>query len=270
MPSARHGTGARPGPPSRPPPRERGTQWYRPGSGGPREDGRRSRGRVTAASPGGGAVAAPGGRAARATAVYRSHRTTGLVAQKPGSVCWHWGRPAGQGVDAPAGADRAGPGVGLAERRGIGMPGDARTHLAPHDRHPQLIADHSPPGHLRAGSGLGAGTASARARLGRGLRRGHRPRPGAGVGLAGSGTASGSGAGVGLSLGAGLDLGRILARDRCRARAGRGHRWPARHGHRPGARRASRPSGSQSFSWSMLGSSGRILIFMSGLPLCQW
>ena len=49
-----------------------------------------------------------------------------------------------EGVDAPAGIDRAGAGVGFAERCRIGMPADARAHLAPHDRHPQLIADHSP------------------------------------------------------------------------------------------------------------------------------
>src|SRR4029077_20340149 len=40
------------------------------------------------------------------------------------------GKPV-QGVDAPAGADRAGARIGLAERRGIGTPRDTRPHLAP-------------------------------------------------------------------------------------------------------------------------------------------
>ncbi|HJY54960.1 MAG TPA: hypothetical protein VJ418_01110, partial [Streptosporangiaceae bacterium] len=64
-----------------------------------------------------------------------------------------------QGIDAPAGADRTGPGIGLAKRGRIGIPRDARTHFAPHDRHPQLIADYSPPGFPGAGvcPGVGAG-----------------------------------------------------------------------------------------------------------------
>src|SRR5271157_3386463 len=75
------------------------------------------------------------------------------------------GQPA-EGVDAPAGTDRAGAGVGFAERCRIGIPADARAHLAPHDRHPQLITDHSPhrrPGRAsRRGPGSGpAGTAGA-------------------------------------------------------------------------------------------------------------
>ena len=53
------------------------------------------------------------------------------------------GQPA-EGVDTPAGADRAGPGIGLAERSWMPVPGDAGSQLAPHDRHAQLIADHSP------------------------------------------------------------------------------------------------------------------------------
>src|SRR5580693_4354301 len=53
------------------------------------------------------------------------------------------GQPA-EGVDAPADADRAGAHVTFAERGRIGMPGDAGAHLAPHDRHPELITDQGP------------------------------------------------------------------------------------------------------------------------------
>src|SRR5208337_3427153 len=72
------------------------------------------------------------------------------------------GQPA-EGVDAPASTDRAGARVALAERGAIGMPGNAGTQLAPHDRHPQLITDHSPhsgPGGRSApGEGFGPGAA---------------------------------------------------------------------------------------------------------------
>jgi hypothetical protein len=59
-----------------------------------------------------------------------------------------------EGVNAPACADRAGAQVTLAEGGRIGMRGDAAgAHLAPHDRHPELITDHGP--HRRPGVGLG-------------------------------------------------------------------------------------------------------------------
>jgi hypothetical protein len=67
------------------------------------------------------------------------------------------GQPA-EGIDAPAGLDRAGPDVGLAQRCRIGMEGDARTHLAPHQRHPQLITDHGPHGSPGRASGRGRGS----------------------------------------------------------------------------------------------------------------
>jgi hypothetical protein len=67
-------------------------------------------------------------------------------------------RPSADGVDPPAGIDRAGTVVGFAERCGIGVPGDARPHLAPHDRHPQLIANHSAHSTCGAGSLLRAGS----------------------------------------------------------------------------------------------------------------
>jgi hypothetical protein len=59
-----------------------------------------------------------------------------------------------QGVDTPGDADRTGAGVGLAERRRIFVHGDARTHIALHDRRPQLIAYHGPLGSPGAGVGL--------------------------------------------------------------------------------------------------------------------
>src|SRR5271165_7200873 len=125
--------------------------------------------RVTAASQrgaAGGAVAGHGGNrdGAGEGHVRVPHRDRaggpepGVILLAPGA-----GQPA-EGVDAPAGTDRAGAGVGFAERCRIGIPADARAHLAPHDRHPQLITDHSPhrrPGRAsRRGPGSGpAGTA---------------------------------------------------------------------------------------------------------------
>src|SRR5271166_2027771 len=120
--------------------------------------------RVTAASQrgaAGGAVAGHGGNrdGAGEGHVRVPHRDRaggpepGVILLAPGA-----GQPA-EGVDAPAGTDRAGAGVGFAERCRIGIPADARAHLAPHDRHPQLITDHSPhrsPGRAsRRGSGSG-------------------------------------------------------------------------------------------------------------------
>ena len=101
------------------------------------------------------------------------------------------GQPA-EGVDAPAGIDRAGAGVGFAERCRIGMPADARAHLAPHDRHPQLITDHSPrrgPGRASGrGWGSGPGRDSGGSGPGGGGGRGWSNGPGEGFwpGTAGS------------------------------------------------------------------------------------
>ncbi len=93
------------------------------------------------------------------------------------------GQPA-HGIGAPAGIDRAGAGVGFAERCRIGMPGGARAHLAPHDRHPQLIADHSP--HRSPGRASGRGWGSRPGResggSGRGRGSGHGGRSGRGPG----------------------------------------------------------------------------------------
>jgi hypothetical protein len=69
-------------------------------------------------------------------------------------------------IDPPAGRDRAGADVGLAERRRIGVPGDARAYLAPHDRYPQLVADHRSLGDPHAGvrGRAGAGCSTRRFR----------------------------------------------------------------------------------------------------------
>ena len=187
---------------------------------------------VTAASQCGAAGSAvaghrgPGDARVPVPRHYRAGGPEGVGLLAPGA-----GQPA-EGIDAPAGADRAGPGVGLAERCRIGMPGDARAHLAPHDRYPQLITDHSPhrnPGTgsslgLHAGGGLGAGRGPRpgsgqrpEPRLGpprgRGPRQGHRPERG------------------------------LPTRDRQRWPLRRGHCRAARLRHRLADRRASRPSG---------------------------
>ena len=156
--------------------------------------------RVTAASQrgaAGGTVAGHGGNrdGAGEGHVPVPHRNRaggpepGVALLAPGA-----GQPA-EGVDAPAGTDRAGAGVGFAERCRIGIPADARAHLAPHDRHPQLITDHSPhrgPGRAsRRGPGSGPSRDSAGSGPGRGSGRGGRGRgdgPGEGFwpGTAGS------------------------------------------------------------------------------------
>src|SRR4029077_2005505 len=63
-------------------------------------------------------------------------------------------------VHTPAGVNRAGADVGLAQRRGVGTPGGARTQIAPHDRQPQLVADHCPRGCPGAGNERGNRRAS--------------------------------------------------------------------------------------------------------------
>jgi hypothetical protein len=92
-------------------------------------------------------------------------------------------------IHSPSGCDRTGADVGFAERSGIGMPGNTETHLAPHNRHSQLIADHRPRGNRYAGAivsarhGPSAGTGldvgpGLRAGMGRGgkdLNPGVRP-----------------------------------------------------------------------------------------------
>src|SRR6266704_3443321 len=108
--------------------------------------------RVMAASPvGGSAVAGHGcGSGDGRVPVPRHDRVSGpevgIGLLAPGA-----GQPTA-GVDAPACIDRAGADVGLAERCGIGVPGNARPPLTPHDWYPQLIADHSPHGTWGAGS----------------------------------------------------------------------------------------------------------------------
>jgi len=49
-------------------------------------------------------------------------------------------------IDPPAGCDGTSADISFAERSGIGVPGDAGTHLAPHNRHTQLVTDHRPLG----------------------------------------------------------------------------------------------------------------------------
>ena len=179
------------------------------------------------------------------------------------------GQPA-EGVDAPAGTDRAGAGVGFAERCRIGIPADARAHLAPHDRHPQLITDHSShrgPGRASGrGWGSGPGQDSGGSGPGGGGGRGWSDGPGEGFwpGTAGSWPGADMAGRHGVA-GAGL-----ARRGHSRpARRGQGqlarhsHSWPARrsqghwgqgqwarpcpgrrarHFRRPEAQRASRSS----------------------------
>lgn len=59
-------------------------------------------------------------------------------------------------IDPPSGCDGTGADVSFAERSGIGMPGNTGTHLAPHGRHPQLIADHRPLGNGYTGTNVSA------------------------------------------------------------------------------------------------------------------
>src|SRR5260370_10032182 len=87
--------------------------------------------RVTAASPGGGAAApgGPGGPGDGGVPVPRHDRAGGPEA-RVGLLAPGAGQPA-EGVDPPACADRAGPGVGLPERAGLGLPRHTRPPVAP-------------------------------------------------------------------------------------------------------------------------------------------
>jgi len=111
-------------------------------------------------------------------------------------------RQPAESVDAPAGTDSAGADVRLAKRCGIGVPGYARAHLAPHDWHPQLITDHRPfstrsvGSSLRPCSGLGPGDSFG---SGGSLGQSGSLGPGSGFG-------PGGGLGPGGSLGAGGGL----------------------------------------------------------------
>jgi hypothetical protein len=105
-------------------------------------------------------------------------------------------RQPAESVDAPAGTDRTGADVGLAERCGIGVPGYARAHLAPHDWHPQLITDYRPLVTRGVGSSLGPCS---------GLGTGQSLGPGGSFGEGGS-LGTGSGLGPGGSLGTGGSL----------------------------------------------------------------
>src|SRR5947207_14916644 len=60
------------------------------------------------------------------------------------------GQPAKR-VDSPSCRDRTGADVGLAKRNRILVVRDARTHLAPRDGYPELVADRRPLGDLDAG-----------------------------------------------------------------------------------------------------------------------
>jgi hypothetical protein len=154
--------------------------------------------RVTAASAGGGSLAIghrgdPGdGRVPvpRHNRVSSPEAGIGLLAVGAGQSA--------EGVYAPAGIDRADADVGLAERCGIGVPGDARPQLTPHHRYPELIADHSPRGTCRAGGGLRAGSS---------LRAGRSFRPGSSF-RAGSSLRPGSSLRAGSSLRPGRSLGK--------------------------------------------------------------
>src|SRR5580704_7303587 len=108
---------------------------------------------MTASGSGGSVVAGYGGCPGDGrVSVPRHDRVSGPEAGigllAPGT------RQPAEGVDAPACFDRADAGVGLPECRGIGVPGDARPHLTPHDWYPQLITDHGPLGTCGAGGGL--------------------------------------------------------------------------------------------------------------------
>ena len=136
--------------------------------------------RVTAALPGGAVTVHsrhPGGPGNGRVPIPQ-HDRAGDPEAGCGLLASGASQPA-EGVDTPADADRAGADVGLAERCRIGMPGDAGTHLAPHDRHPQLVADHGPLGDLGGGAGLRGGPSAA---PGASLGGGPGPRRRAGVG----------------------------------------------------------------------------------------
>jgi len=146
---------------------------------------------VTAVSPRGaanGTVAArrgdPGGHGDGFVPVPQRDPTGGPEALVGLLASWA-GQPT-EGVDTPAGADRAGADGGLAERCAIGMPGDAGTHLAPHDGHPQLRRP--PRDHLRVpsteledeggGRGVQYGVAGSRGRAAAGRWPGAGPAGG--------------------------------------------------------------------------------------------
>ena len=141
VPSSCRGKPARPGRLSRPRPRGRYCRLVpprvrRPGVG--MTAGRAAR--VTAASAGGGSAATGhgGGPGDGRVPVPRHNRVSspeaGIALLAAGA-----GQSA-EAVYAPAGIDRADADIGLAERRGIGVLGDARPQLTPHRRCPQRSA----------------------------------------------------------------------------------------------------------------------------------
>ena len=176
------------------------------------------------------------------------------------------------------------------------MPGDARAHLAPHDRHPQLITDHGPHPSPGRASGRGRGSGPGWDSGGSG--------PGGGSGRGGRGWSNGPGEGFWPGTGNRWP-GAVRAGRHGVARVGRhgtdmagrlgvaGAGWhgiAGRHGvaRATGARASrlaiagpagsalpgpagsafspSRSSASQSLISSMLACSGWILIFTSSLP----
>ena len=169
-------------------------------------------------------------KAVKVTAVSRSCSVTGCVAQNRPSVCWHRGSQPAERIDPPPGSDRTGPDVSLAERGGIEVPGNARTHLAPHDRYPQLVADHRPPGNPCAGTGLRAGHGLG---AGHDLGTGHRRGPGAGLD-AGAGLRAGHGLGGGNGLNRGDGPVRRICARFCPGASGADRPGVAARG-RPGA-----------------------------------
>ena len=216
-------------------------------------------------------------------------RQVGGPEARVGLLASRAGQPA-EGVDAPAGADRADAQVALAERGRIGVPGDAGTHLAPHDRDPQLIADHGPrrsPGVTRkTGRGNGAAetsgstrtAGSARtgsARTAASVRTGSARTTGSvrtGSALTTGSVRTGSALTTGsVRTGSALTTGSVGAASAGGTGAGGTARAADAAGTAgPAGAVSSRSSASQSFIWSMLASSsGQILIFMSGLPVNQ-
>src|SRR5450755_87249 len=142
-----------------------------PGSSGP------SRRSLVADGRAGAAVACPAGRTHRAVTgrggpgghghgggPVPQHDRAGGPEGHGGLLALRAGHPA-ECVDPPSGLDGPGPVVGLAERGRIGVPGNAVAHLAPHDRHPQLVPDQRP--HRSRGGGPAVGV-TGRPRLPRG------------------------------------------------------------------------------------------------------
>src|SRR5450631_3501977 len=136
---------------------------HAPGSSGP------SRRSLVADGRSGAAVACPAGRTHRAVTgrggpgghghgrgPVPQHDRAGGPEGHCGLLALRAGHPA-ECVDPPSGLDGPGPVVGLAERGRIGVPGNAVAHLAPHDRHPQLVPDQRP--HRRRGGDPAVGAA---------------------------------------------------------------------------------------------------------------